>query len=60
MGNQIVKKLLGKLRNPIHITYIAKYILETDEKTCRKELKKMEKNGLIVENVKFKDYFSVK
>ena len=60
MGNQTTKKLLGKLRNPIHITYISKYILETDENTCREQLKKMEKDGLVVENSKFKDYFSVK
>ena len=60
MESKILKKLSSKLRQPIHITYIAKYILNVDEKECREKLEELVKKGYVEEHSKFEDYYSIK
>jgi hypothetical protein len=37
MEEKIIKNLLGKLRQPIHIDYISKYILKLSEEDTKKQ-----------------------
>jgi len=49
--------LLGKLRSPIHINFIAKYILKKNLSETREILKDYMDRGLIRESNLAKDYF---
>lgn len=51
------KSLLGKLRQPVHIGYIAKYILKTSEQEAREELSLFIEDGIIEESSLAKDYY---
>ena len=51
------KLLFSKLRQPVHINYIAKYILKEDEATTREILEKYIQEGKIQESHLSKDYF---
>jgi hypothetical protein len=51
---------LSKLRQPIHIDYIAKYILRIPEDEARVELNKLIEENLIEESIYAKDYYVIK
>jgi hypothetical protein len=53
------KSLLGKLRQPVHIGYIAKYILKTSEQEAREELSLFIKDGIIEESSLAKGYYGL-
>jgi hypothetical protein len=54
------KTLLSKLRQPIHIDYIAKYILKVSEDDARIELNKLIEENVIEESKYAKDYYVIK
>lgn len=54
--DDLKKKVLLKLRQPIHYTYISKYILEQNEKNTLEYLNILVEEGYIKET-KFKGYF---
>ncbi len=60
MDTESTKKLLSKLRQPIHIDYIAKYILRIPEDEARVELNKLIEENLIEESTYAKDYYVIK
>lgn len=60
MNTESTKKLLSKLRQPIHIDYIAKYILRIPEDEARVELNKLIEENLIEESTYAKDYYVIK
>jgi hypothetical protein len=51
------KLLFSKLRQPVHINYIAKYILKEDETKTREILEKYIEEGKIQESQLSKGYF---
>ena len=54
------KTLLSKLRQPIHIDYISKYILKVSEDDARIELNKLIEENIIEESKYAKDYYVIK
>jgi hypothetical protein len=54
--DELKRKVLLKLRQPIHYTYISKYILESSEESTLKYLSQLAEEGYIKET-KFKGYF---
>ena len=55
------KKLLNtKLRQPVHISYISKYILKDTENETEVKLNKLMDEGLIEESSYSKGYYVVK
>jgi len=52
--------LEGKLRQPIHISYISKYILKTTVGETREILKQAIEEGVIEESSYAKDYYVLK
>jgi predicted ArsR family transcriptional regulator len=60
MDTKTTKSLLSKLRQPIHIDYIAKYILRIPEDEARVELNKLIEENLIEESTYAKDYYVIK
>jgi len=60
MDTESTKKLLSKLRQPIHIDYIAKYILRIPEDETRVELNKLIEENLIEESIYAKNYYVIK
>ena len=57
MENKTKKLLNSKLRQPIHISYISKYILKMTEKETKKILDEMVTDGLIEESPMASDYY---
>ena len=55
-----IKKLLSKLRQPIHIDYISKYILRIPEDETRVVLNKLLEENVIEESNYAKDYYVIK
>jgi hypothetical protein len=53
------KLLLSKLRQPVHIDYISKYILKTSVNESKQILDKLVNDGIIVESKLSKDYYVV-
>ena len=53
------KLLLSKLRQPVHIDYISKYILKTSVNESKKILNNLVNDGIIVESKLSKDYYVV-
>ena len=53
------KGFLNKLRQPIHITYISKYILKKNIEETKKELDFLIESGIIVESKIAKEYYVV-
>ena len=51
---------MSKLRQPIHIDYIAKYILKVSEDDARIELNKLIEENIIEESKYAKDYYVIK
>ncbi len=54
------KTFLSKLRQPIHISYISKYILKTDTDETKQILQKYIDEGIIEESTIAKEYYGVK
>jgi len=53
----MMNKLNGKLRVPIHISYIANYILKDSVDKTRKVMEKLVEDGTIIESIHAKDYY---
>lgn len=60
MENKQTKTLLGKLRQPIHIDYISKYIIKESIIETKKVLDELMKEGVIEESKYAKDYYVIK
>jgi len=54
------KKLLNKLRSPIHISFIAKTILECNEYNAKEILKDYIEDGIIEEVKDNKNFYKLK
>jgi hypothetical protein len=60
MDTKTTKTLLSKLRQPIHIDYISKYILRIPEDETRVVLNKLMEENVIEESIYAKDYYVIK
>ena len=60
MEEKVIKTLLGKLRQPIHIDYISKYILRESMEETMKVINKLVDDNIIEESKYDKDYYVVK
>jgi hypothetical protein len=60
MEEKVIKNLLGKLRQPIHIDYISKYILKESMETTMNLINKLVEDNIIEESKYAKDYYVVK
>ena len=60
MDTKTTKILLSKLRQPVHIDYISKYILRIPEDETRIVLNKFLDENVIEESVYAKDYYVIK
>lgn len=60
MTNQERENLLAKLRLPIHIDYISKYILKVPISETKIELEKLISEDIISESKYAKDYYVIK
>lgn len=60
MEEKITKTLMGKLRQPIHIDYISKYILKESIEETRSIINKLVEDNIIEESKYAKDYYVVK
>jgi hypothetical protein len=60
MDTKSTKTLLSKLRQPIHIDYISKYILRIPEDETRVVLNKLLEENVIQESTYAKDYYVIK
>ena len=54
------RTFLNKLRQPIHISYISKYILKTDMKETKEVLEKYISKGIIEQSKIADGYYGVK
>ena len=57
---EIMKKIEGKLRRPVHINYIARYIIKLDVDETREILKKLIYMDIIEESGYARDYYVLK
>jgi hypothetical protein len=53
-------KLLQKLRQPIHVTYISQYIIKKDLTETKKNIEKLINENVIEESEYAKDYYVLK
>ena len=60
MEEKIIKNLLGKLRQPIHVDYISNYILKDSIEETMNLINKLVKDNVIEESKYAKDYYVVK
>jgi predicted transcriptional regulator len=60
MEDKVIKTLMSKLRQPIHINYIASHILRVPESDARTILNKLIEDGIIEESKYANDYYVVK
>ena len=60
MENKTLKPLLSKLRQPVQISYISKYILKKNDEETKVELDKLISEGLIEESHMSKGYYVIK
>lgn len=60
MEEKVIKTLLGKLRQPIHIDYISKYILRESMEETMNVINKLVDDNIIEESKYAKDYYVVK
>ena len=60
MDTKSTKVLLSKLRQPVHIDYISKYILRIPEDETRVVLNKLLDENVIEESTYAKDYYVIK
>jgi hypothetical protein len=59
MDKSQIKELIGKLRRPIHISYISKYITKLSIDETKKELDVLISEGLIKESEMADGYYVV-
>jgi hypothetical protein len=57
MDKRQIKSLMDKLRQPIHISYISKYILKLDEVETKKQLDMLISEGYIKESNLSQGYY---
>jgi len=57
MDKRQIKSLMDKLRQPIHISYISKYILKLDEDETKKQLDILISEGYIKESSLSQGYY---
>ncbi len=57
MDKRQIKSLMDKLRQPIHISYISKYILKLDEVETKKQLDMLISEGYIKESNLSEGYY---
>ena len=57
MDKRQIKSLMDKLRQPIHINYISKYILKLDEDETKKQLDILISEGYLKESNLSKGYY---
>jgi hypothetical protein len=57
MDKRQIKSLMDKLRQPIHISYISKYILKLDEVNTKQQLDILISEGYIKESNISKGYY---
>lgn len=57
MDKRQLKSLMDKLRQPIHINYISKYILKLDEDETKKQLDILISEGYIKESKISQGYY---
>ena len=57
MDKRQIKTLMEKLRQPIHINYISKYILKLDEDETKKQLDILISEGYIKESKISQGYY---
>jgi hypothetical protein len=60
MDNKTKKLLNSKLRQPVHISYISKYILKMTEKETKEILNKLIEEGVIEESPLAPGYYGNK
>jgi hypothetical protein len=60
MNDKVTKTLMSKLRQPIHIDYISKYILRIPADETRVVLNKLMEENVIEESNYAKDYYVIK
>ena len=60
MEKKVTKTLMGKLRQPIHIDYISKYILKESMENTMNLISKLVEGDVIEESKYAKDYYVVK
>ena len=60
MDTKTTKILVSKLRQPVHIDYISKYILRIPEDETRIVLNKFLDENVIEESIYAKDYYVIK
>jgi hypothetical protein len=60
VSKEIMNKIEGKLRRPVHINYIANYIVKLPIGETRNLLNKLIDIGIIVESKYAKDYYVLK
>jgi hypothetical protein len=60
MEEKATKTLMGKLRQPIHIDYISKYILKESMEETKNIIDKLVEDDIIEESKYAKDYYVVK
>jgi hypothetical protein len=59
MDKRQIKSLMDKLRQPIHISYISKYILKRSDEETKKQLDILISGGLIKESNLADGYYVV-
>ena len=57
MDKRQIKSLMDKLRQPIHISYISRYILKLDEDKTKKQLDILISEGYIKESKLSQGYY---
>ena len=60
MEEKVTKNLMGKLRQPIHIDYISKYILKESMEETKNIIDKLVEDNIIEESKYARDYYVVK
>lgn len=60
MNTDVKKLLLGKLRQPIHISYIANYILKEDIRKTQEIINLLIDEDVIEESKYAKEYYVIK
>jgi len=59
MEEKKLSSLLSKLRQPLHISYISKYLIKEDMETTQKQLDDLVEQGLIIESPLASKYYVV-
>ncbi len=58
--DELFKKVVDKLRQPVHIDYISKHILHTDMDETIKYVTELTEQGVLVQSEYGKDYYTTK